>query len=487
MSLILPIKDVSSMGPDYVQKTREKYSHDLTETCCLTDQVVQDSTSSLKMGFDDFTYTNPIEKEEGLDAESWPKYYRKIIEHHVTMRVSCFFQQLIACNKTGLHFENEGALSQGASATPIRLKNGTKISRQAAHSSTLPCLIAYDSKKWKEYESTKDGTKPKGYVFLKGTDYYRTQNSTINLPKSVNDADLRIDDKKYSVNLRKEALQLVNQVAQGTLRPEQGLIKFVTITLEAVSTAKKCEKDKKKILSVLALYEKYLLKIEPLVKEKTFSTAMLHLFLRESESVDPAILDMHYAIIQDGFFKQYTVIKKIETVKNEILCRIKKTKEKTRKPNLFDTAFLISIVKSASELGKKKDPQRVQKLFNFSVQHLSLQKEGSRQLERSQKILGVYQKKIDSLMEIIIKDMATFRKSDKEGLGERLKTVRALQRLSQKALGEKIQKKFHDIAASQSTISKIENGKKELTEKEAECFGVALGAPSLILPQFFYS
>ena len=81
--------------------------------------------------------------------------YRSSIGIHIERRISFFFQQLAACYKTRLHFEIGDTLDQGASPDRIVLideaKKTLNFQRNAAHSSTIPCLIGYDYKKWQFY------------------------------------------------------------------------------------------------------------------------------------------------------------------------------------------------------------------------------------------------------------------------------------------------------------------------------------------------
>jgi hypothetical protein len=128
-----------------------------------------------------------------------------MIKEHVERRILFFFQQMIVCHQTKLHFESVGAQDQGKSADAIVVSienQSIKYAvRQAAHSSGNPCIVAYDSAQWQLHQR---GIipKPQGYVFLKDTDYYRTVNATMNMPSWINDADREIDEKTVHSLLR---------------------------------------------------------------------------------------------------------------------------------------------------------------------------------------------------------------------------------------------------------------------------------------------
>ncbi|HEY5259910.1 MAG TPA: hypothetical protein VIJ46_04610, partial [Rhabdochlamydiaceae bacterium] len=166
---ISAIKASASIGPVYEpnRKPRDQYSHEMTETCSLTDRVYQDKSSQIKVTTldaatgtrkpdSDYLYANRRTVVKKEKPEVVVEDYEEMIIEHVERRVLFFFQQLIAVYKTKLHFESVGAADQAKSATAVSVKVKGSIQeltkRQAAHSSTNPRLIAYDSRAWKKYK-----------------------------------------------------------------------------------------------------------------------------------------------------------------------------------------------------------------------------------------------------------------------------------------------------------------------------------------------
>ena len=148
---------------------------------------------------------------------------------------------MIVCHKTKLHFESIGAEDQGKSATAIHMRMNNQahkyVVRNAAHSSGNPCLVAYDNAQWEKYLAKK-ADKPQGFVFLKDTDYYRTVNATMNMPKWINDADREIDEKTKKSLLRSKGESLINRSAQGLVYPDKGMQEYIQEALNEVLAAK---------------------------------------------------------------------------------------------------------------------------------------------------------------------------------------------------------------------------------------------------------
>ena len=62
------------------------------------------------------------------------------------------------------------------------------------------------------------------YLLLSNGDW--KHNSTVVLPKYVNDVDSAIDGKKNEKKLRANSIKIINAVAQNILTPGQGFNKF---------------------------------------------------------------------------------------------------------------------------------------------------------------------------------------------------------------------------------------------------------------------
>ena len=148
-----------------------------------------------------------------------------------------------------------------------------KIKCNAAHSSGNLCLIAYDNDKWHSYQSGR-AEKPQGFVFLKNTDYYRTMNATMNMSKWINDADCNIDGNIKCLRLRKKGNSLINRSSIGEITPDQGIVEYLQEALGEVKEARRRLEEKNKTIEVqkvLEYYEKYLSKIENIIKKRYYN------------------------------------------------------------------------------------------------------------------------------------------------------------------------------------------------------------------------
>lgn len=98
------------MGTLIKKVSREQFPVILNETPSLTDPVFQDSQDI----FSNEVYSVLPSVEEIIEK------YRDLIFEHVSRRVDFFFQQIICCFQTKLHFEIGHVVSQGASAKKLR-------------------------------------------------------------------------------------------------------------------------------------------------------------------------------------------------------------------------------------------------------------------------------------------------------------------------------------------------------------------------------
>ncbi|MCB1111166.1 MAG: hypothetical protein H7A37_00660 [Chlamydiales bacterium] len=158
------------------------------------------------------------------------KLNKEGIEIAVDRRVALFFQQAILCYKMSMfRFGASAAVDQIGVSPKMTLKSesGVKVvhKREAAHSSTLPTLIAYP----------KDGSMPQGFVYLAGGSSYSQHNSTIGMHECVNGADELIDGKGSDNKLRQKAVAILNLVADG-LDPVKATRQFLDAFKEQVRT-----------------------------------------------------------------------------------------------------------------------------------------------------------------------------------------------------------------------------------------------------------
>jgi hypothetical protein len=157
---------------------------------------------------------------------------REGIEMALDRRVGLFFQQSILCHNMPLTFSAKGADDQIGTSAKVRLsqpegKGKVYQKREAAHSSTIPTLLA----------TTKDGQK-RTFVYLKGGSSHAQHNATIGMHVHVNGADELLDGKGDK-GLRSTAVKILNQVAGG-LDPVAATKKFLK---EFEKSAKAAAKD----------------------------------------------------------------------------------------------------------------------------------------------------------------------------------------------------------------------------------------------------
>jgi DNA-binding XRE family transcriptional regulator len=444
----------------------------LNETPSLTDPVFRDSQNPFShLETDTPTSTLLPSVEEIIEK------YRDLICEHVSRRVIFFFQQLICCFQTKLHFEIGHVVSQGASAKKVTLSDqnlaSLEFERNAAHSSTLPCLLAYDAKEWALYQAKKINL-PKGWVFLKGTDSYRLWNSTINIPRWINMVDLQIDGTSRDQKLRYKTLHLINAAARGEIDPEEGLELFIQLSIHQVELTYKAATQfiYRKILN-LYKYELESTQVSFNHNRSMWLEALLSIKVLD-ESSRKIIYQIRYQAIRDAQLGQAKLIQKINLVKRKILSSYKK------KPPYFEAAFRSLLI---AEAYTQKNRQRLEKIYNFSYFDFKARL-SSAQLHifdnTKSKLTKKHRPQITALTTEIIRDMQELRKKEALQRSQFTKLLRHAKKWTQKQLSQ-------ELSVSQSTVSRMENCHKLITlplaEKLSLIFHVDTG---LFMPHFFY-
>lgn len=497
MSALHPVAATPSIGPVFVKgEVREHYAHELGETASLTDRVFQDKSASVQLKFRDYQHANPLKVAAPLDHDVVVEKYRDMIQEHVERRIFFFFQQLIVCYQTKLHFEASGAKDQAKSADRIVLtvkgKREVLSARQAAHSSTLPCLIAYDQRQWEAYQDG-DRAIPQGIVFLKGTDYYRSANATMNMPKWINDADREIDEKTKDSLLREKGLAIVNRASQGRIAPDRGILEFLEEALEEVRCAKERleEKDKDpEVQQVLGMYEEYFAEFqEKIESDPLFLEHFLNLKIDSkvhNQTAQRKILQIRYAAIRNSQVSQAKMIQKVEAVRKQILGEVQGV---GRKPAYFDGAFRTLLVKQGRT---PQDRKRLETLFNFSPFDFEAKLETARKKTQFETIKTTLSRaghleKINECALDVLSDMRHLRTEEAFLRAQTIKELRAMKGWQQWRLGQEVKKLFPNAAASQPTICRIERRQKLVTPQIAEEFSRTFQVDSgLFMPHFFY-
>ncbi|HEV3270320.1 MAG TPA: helix-turn-helix transcriptional regulator [Candidatus Rhabdochlamydia sp.] len=438
----------------------------------MTDPVFRDSQNP-------FSHLETDEPISTLlpSVEEIIEKYRDLIFEHVSRRIAFFFQQLICCFQTKLHFEIGQVVSQGASAKKVILTDqnlaSLEFERNAAHSSTLPCLLAYDLEEWELYQAKKTKL-PKGWIFLKGTDSYRLWNSTINMPRWVNMVDLQIDGTSRDKKLRYETLHLINSAAQGEIDPEEGLELFIKLSLDQVESSYKTATQLmyQKILN-LYKYELESTQVSFNHNRSMWLEALLSIRVSD-ESSRKIIYQIRYQAVRDAQLGQAELMQKIDLVKNKISSSYKK------KPPYFEAAFRSLLIAETYTL---RNRQRLEKMYNFSYFDFKARLSGTRLniFDNTKiKLAEKYRPQIVALSKEIISDMQELRKKEALQRSQITKLLRHAKKWTQKQLAQK-------LSVSQSTVSRMENRHKlialPIAEKLSLIFQVDAG---LFMPHFFY-
>ena len=437
----------------------------------MTDHVFKDSQNPFSALETDAPTSTLPSVEEIIEK------YRDLIFEHVSRRIDFFFQQLICCFQTKLHFEIGHVDSQGASAKKVVLKDEKletlEFQRNAAHSSTLPCLIAYDLEEWKLYQEKKTEL-PKGWIFLKGTDSYRLWNSTINMPHWVNMADIQIDGNSRDQKLRYKTLQLINAVAQGEIDPEEGLELFIEFSIDQVESSYKAA-TQLMYQKILSLYKYQLESTQASFNHNRSMWLEALLGIRVSdESLRKIIYQIRYLAVRDAQLGQAKLIQKIDLIKQEILASY------TRKPPHFEPAFRSLLI---AETHTQRDRQRLEKLYNFSYFDFRARLNGTKLAifeNTKRKLAEKHRSQITALSAEILCDMQGLRNKEALQRSQTIKLLRRAKKWTQKRLAQ-------ELSISRSTISQMENCHKLITlpiaEKLSEIFHIDTG---VFISQFFY-
>jgi DNA-binding XRE family transcriptional regulator len=438
----------------------------------LTDHVFRDSQNLFSHLEADTSASTLLPSLEELIEK-----YRDLICEHVSRRIAFFFQQLICCFQTKLHFEIGHVVSQGSSAKKVILTDqnlaSLEFERNAAHSSTLPCLLAYDLEEWKLHQAKKIKL-PKGCIFLKGTDSYRLWNSTINMPRWVNMVDLQIDGTSRDQKLRYKTLQLINAAAQGEIDPEEGLELFIQLCIDQVKLSYKAVTQLmyRKILN-LYKYELESTQVSFNHNRSIWLEALLSIRILDEPS-RKIIYQIRYQAVRDAQLGQAELMRKIDLVKHKILSSYKK------KPSYFEAAFRSLLI---AETYTQRNRQRLEKMYNFSYFDFKARLSSTKLniFDNTKiKLAEKYRPQIIALSAEIIHDMQELRKKEALQRSQTTKLLRHAKKWTQKQLAQ-------ELSVSQSTISRMENCHKLITlpiaEKLSLIFHVDAG---LLMPHFFY-
>ncbi len=472
-----PLKVGDYVGPRIGRTSgpRDQFQHPLNETCSLRDPVHWEQVYNVVV-----RELARLKQPRELIAD-----YREPITEAIHRRVAIMFQQLVVCYNTGLHFELGWTSHQAKSAPALKVKTRSgehKIcTRNAAHSSTIPCLNAYEGAAWDSYAQGR-GTRPQGFVYMRNADTFRWWNSTINMPRDVNEADREIDEKTNDSTLRKDALAILNRAAKGEITPEQGLMLFLD-TAAAVTARRHRVVTKPGIKEALSYYVEDLADIKDgLVFDPTQFDQLLDVQVDGSEeaaNLRSMVYRLRFQAIRWAHLEQSKLLQKVEALRAEVLGT-------GRKPTYFDAAFrhlLIEVMPTPA------DRKRIMKLYNLPNPRSFRQTVARKSTYDStkQKVQG-HLARIQFVGKELSLAMRRLRVEEEQRRGGVLKAVRNEAGLSQARFGSKLKAQFPNTPASQSTISRSETGVRIVTQEYAKQLSKVLKIdPACFMPQFWFS
>jgi len=471
-----------------VKKARDKFDYRKNTTIAMTDSVGRDSLDIFADAFghtfiDDGTISI-LPSEVDLAKE-----YEAMIKEHMERRLAIFFQQLVACYETGYYFADSSARIQGDSPKRLAFIDDSKktksFQRNAAHSSTLPCLIAYDRKT--EYEAHLAGKAITGFVFLSGSDAYNLWNATMNMPRFVNNADIYIDGRSRESKLRSDALELINQVARAIVTPDKAFKTFLIDVLRHIRSAITYATNNKK-LAEKATLEYYKSVVKDMLseyradKDRMLSDMLDVDITKGGKSCRKEALQIRYQMIKDTQIAHARIIQTVERVKQTILASYK------RSPDYFDAAFKSLILEQKL---RKDERSALNKLLRFSSYDYYLRITKSRRARFTgtlDALRAAHEKKVQNLVRDVLREMRILRRDEVKGRSRIVKQVRIAKGWRQVDFARELRRKYPTSACSQSTISRIESGGKIVSEQIAEELAATLDIDTgLLVSNFFYS
>jgi DNA-binding XRE family transcriptional regulator len=300
--------------------------------------------------------------------------------------------------------------------------------------------------------------------------------------RAINEADIHLDGAHHDSLFSQKALSLLNQAAQGTIDPERALKQFVENALEMVD-AKLKKPPSGGIDTALEMYQTNLQEIQETLNTNSnwvYDHLDLPLPGDDSSRMKSMSLLIRSKAIRANLLGQAEMADKIESVKQNIL----KNSGQSRKPNLFEDVFRHLVVQ---RMTTEKDQERMQKFFAIPPETYNDQLKGRvTHFNKTKKLLIKQIKLIDELAKKLKIDMYHLRVTEEQQRGDTMKALRFAKGWTQEKLAKELKKAFPEESASQSTISRSENGSRpidaDLARKLGSLFDVPIG---LLVTQFF--
>lgn len=434
--------------------------------------------------------------------------YEPAIREHFQRRVDLFLMQLLNCNGTHLHFEVGPTQHQAQSSKSLYVqfmgekhkvceRGPEQPTHDAAHSSTFPCLIAYDNEEWEKYEKD-DKNKPMGIYFLQHSDLYKATNSTCNLPRLVNHADIAVDGRKHNSDFSNRALLYINQVSKGEMSIKSALPKFLEALRIQINGQIRVAKD----LGVKAALCIYQDELEAVEKEftsddqETWILSKADVLTNREQSTNglrAQMLRLRSQAILRNMRGQTALMADVNKLAQKILKEIKQRKQtkqekEPKAPNYFSEAFRLCIIDAMTN---DEDKIRMKKIFSLNVpEAIKTRKTGIDNTKQEIKEAAVINSidRIKNLAKKLSLHMHALRTEEMLHRGDAMRALRVGRKWSQEKLGRRLERRFPSQFSSQSTMSRTERGERlmdnELARQLSETFRVP---KELLLPQVFFN
>lgn len=474
MSIISPTPvriDVSRefIGPATppAKPKRDTYAFRLNETASLIDQV---NNKTVKCH-------SQAELNSFKQAAAFIDTYRPMIDQHIERRVANFLNQLVVCYQTKLHFEMSYTADQGDNAKPIKLilgRSSELVKREAAHSSTLPALNAYDLNAWNTYKKN-GGVKPPSYVYVKGSECYRNNNATMEMPKAINDADGELDEF-----LRPFALDLLNQASNGEISPQKGVKLFVKEAIRISNDTWYTQADAG-VQKALEIFWDKLKDVDDSLKDPENFNRLISLKITgdQPERLSQIAYKIRFKSIRDHQLSESQFHTEIKTVSDRVNSAMKSTGSAL---HFFDDAFRDIILCNLNS----QDTVRMKKFWNHTPTQFQSETERKNYMATVDYIVDNHSPAILTLVSLLSQLMANMRANKIEMRGAITLAIRGALNWSQRDLSGRINTLYPHLPSSQPTISRIENNIKlidfDYATKLSQVFKVD---PCLFMPDTF--
>jgi hypothetical protein len=270
---------------------------------------------------------------------------KKGISIALERRLALILQQMISCYKmSDFVFSARGANDQIGSSPSMKLTSTDKESvthkREAAHSSTIPTLIAH----------AKDGSTPDGIVYMRGGSSDAQHNATVGMHECVNGADELIDGNGNDKKLRATAVKILNLVAGG-LDPRVAMQQFLIALNDQVVATRDSLDDDDLRKHVLERYHKKVIKIQEAAEYPEFYDHLLGVIIKSDDKAETKLREIVYR-------KRYDIILLQDVIESRIGKKIDSFRQNM---NARDKTFVEYIL--LKEFSETHQRQVVEKLF----------------------------------------------------------------------------------------------------------------------------